>query len=305
MTRSRRSLLRGVATLLAGGLLGGLSGATAGATPGPTPLFAAERGGKKGTTLAATVDPSVHNVIGSPPTVDPLVEELRSRYPSVELGRFGALSVGIRLEEGRVVGGAAVAEGAFDRAALRSDLAADGVALAAASGRPGAVSVPETPYAVGVGDASIAIGYGPTAVSDADSALRRGPSRGDGIPAAFTGDAVTYATLGSGTRSHLLDRSDESVAGLDNVLRAAEAFGISLGVGEDQSDVRYGIVADPRALSTGDLWTFVSRTAAPEASIDVGSASRHGRLLVLDVTVETDDLWAVHERLFRSLSATV
>ena len=305
MTGSRRALLRGIASLVPGAVLAGLSGTVAGVGADSTPVPEPRGTDGGGTTLTATVDPSVHGIVGVPPSVDPLTTELRSRYPSIDPVRFGTLSTSLRIDGDRIVSGAAVAEGEFDGAALRSDLTADGVDIAGVPSISDPVSVPETPYAVGVDDTSIAVGYGPTtegAVAHADSALRRGPSRDEGTPAALTGDIVSYATLGAGTRSYLLDHSDGSVAGLDDVLRAAEAFGVSLDVGEGRSDLRYGIVADPGALSAGDLWEFASRLADPDASIDFGSVSRHGRLLAVDATVETDRLWAAHERLFGSLS---
>lgn len=298
MTGGRRSLLRGAAGLVAGGILGSIPGTAAGVTSEPAP----PRETEGETAVTATIDPSVHGVVGVPAGIEPSITKLRSRYPSVDPARFETLSADVRLDGDRVVGGAAIAEGAFDAAALRAELAADGTELATDVGET-AVSVPDTPYVVGVAETSIAVGYGPTdrtAAARADAALRRGPSRGERIPTALTGDAVAYATLGDGTRSHLLDRGDPRC---DGIVRAAEGLGVALDVGDRRSEISYGVAADPGALSPGDLWELASRTVDPEPSIDLGSVSRHGRLFVLEATVETDDLWPVHERLFGLLSA--
>lgn len=298
MTGSRRSLLRGAAGLVTGGVLGSLPGTAAGVASGAAP----SREAKGETAVTATIDPSVHGAVGVPPGVEQSMRELRSRYPSIDPTRFGALSAEVRLDGDRVVGGAAVADGAFDTAALRDELVTDGDELAADVGEI-TVSVPETPYVVGVTETSVAVGYGSTdrtAAARADAALRRGPSRPERIPAALAGDAVAYATLGDRTRSHLLDRADREY---DGILRAAEAFGVALDVGGDRSGIEYGVAADPGSLSAEDLWELASRAAEPESSIDVGSVSRRGRLFVLEATVGTDDLWPAHERLFGSLSA--
>ncbi len=311
MSNHRRTLLRGVAALATGGSLAGLLGSAAAAPPEPTTLHDDRLTTGAETTLTATIDPSVHGVVGVPSGIGSVMERLRSRYRSLDPARFGPVSVSAGIDGDRIAGGCALADGAFDEEEFRAELEAEGC-FEDGNGDSDTVSVPGTPYAVAIGGSTLAVGYGDSetaASAHAESAVSSSRSAG-GPPSVLDGDAVSYATLGSGTRSHLRDRIDTAgiggsgaAEGFETVLAATEAVGVALSTEGSRCGVQYGAVADPESVSANDLWTLATRTADSEAHLDIESVSRHGRMIVVDATISADRLWGAHERLLGRVSA--
>ena len=304
----RRGLVRGVSALALGGALG-LSAATAtAALPEPTPFHATGRTAGAGTTLTARVDPSLPGTIGLPAGVGSIRSDLRDRYPSVDPTAFGPVSASVAIDGGRVAGGCAVAEGSID-AGFRRALSPAGAAFDGTEAGDcfeyGAV--PKPGYAIGVTDSTLAVGYGrndAATVDHAASGARRaaGGAGADVAPAALSGDAVAYATLGDGTRSRLRSRADGSVDGLDTLLGAAEAVGVAVEAGRTESRLRYGVAVDPSSLSVGEASDLARDVAGDGTAIDVDDVARHGRLLVVESTVGTDALWRAHGESIEALS---
>lgn len=304
----RRGLVRGVSALALGGALG-LSAATAtAAPPEPTPFHATGRTAGAGTTLTARVDPSLPGTIGLPAGVGSIRSDLRDRYPSVDPTAFGPVSASVAIDGGRVAGGCAVAEGSID-AGFRRALSPAGAAFDGTEAGDGFEygAVPKPGYAIGVTDSTLAVGYGrndAAAVDHAASGARRaaGGAGADVAPAALSGDAVAYATLGDGTRSRLRSRADGSVDGLDTLLGAAEAVGVAVEAGRTESRLRYGVAVDPSSLSVGEASDLARDVAGDGTAIDVDDVARHGRLLVVESTVGTDALWRAHGESIEALS---
>jgi len=303
MSGHRRTLLRGVAALAAGGSLAGLLGSAAAAPPEPTTVHDGRLTAGAGTTLTATIAPAIHGVVGVPSAIEPALKRLRSNYRSLDPARFGPVSVSLGIDGDRVAGGCALAEGAFDEDEFRAELGSEG-RFEADSDRSNTVTASGTPYAVGIAGSTLAVGYGQSkaaATAHVESAISNGRA-GNGAPDALDGDAVSYATLGSGTRSHLRERVSDSIGGFETVLASAEAFGVALSAEGSRCNLQYGVVADPESVSANELWTLATRTADNEAHLDVESVSRHGRMIVVGATVRAEQLWAAHERLLETVS---
>lgn len=304
----RRGLVRGVSALALGGALG-LSAATAtAAPPEPTPFHATGRTAGAGTTLTARFDPALPGTIGLPAGVESIRSDLRNRFPSVDPTAFGPVSASVAVDGGRVAGGCAVAEGSID-AEFRRALAPSGEAFGGSEAGDGfeCGAVPEPGYAIGVTGSTLAVGCGrndAAAVDHAASGARRaaGNAEGDVAPAALSGDAVAYATLGDGTRSRLRSRASDSIDGLDTLLGAAEAVGVAVEAGQPESRLRYGAVVDPSSLSVGNASDLARDVAGDGTAIDVDAVSRHGRLLVVESAVATDALWRAHGTSIEALS---
>lgn len=304
----RRGLVRGVSALALGGALG-LSAATAtAAPPEPMPFHATGRTAGAGTTLTARFDPALPGTIGLPAGVESIRSDLGDRFPSVDPTAFGPVSTSVAVDGGRVAGGCAVAEGSID-AEFRRALAPAGAAFGGAEAGDGfeCGAVPEPGYAIGVTGSTLAVGCGrndAAAIDHAASGARRaaGGTGGDVAPAALSGDAVAYATLGDGTRSRLRSRADGSVDGLETLLGAAEAVGVAVEAGQPESRLRYGVVVDPSSLSVREASDLARDVAGDGTAIDVDDVARHGRLLVVESTVGTDALWRAHGESIEALS---
>jgi len=304
----RRGFVRGISALALGGALGASSATATAAPPEPTPFHATGRTADAGTTLTARFDPALAETIGLPAGVGSIRSDLRDRYPAVDPTALGPVSASVGIDGGRVAGGCAVAEGSIDagfRRALSS--AGDGLDDVGAGDAFECGAVPEPGYAIGATDSTLAVGYGRTdaaAVDHAASGARRvaGRGAGDVAPAALSGDAVAYATLGGGTRSRLRSRAGDSIDGLDTLLRTAEAVGVAVEAGRTESRLRYGAVVDPSSLSLGDASDLARDVAGDGTAIDVDAVSRHGRLLVAESTVATDALWRAHGASIEALS---
>jgi hypothetical protein len=304
----RRGLVRGISALVVGSALGVSAATATAAPPEPTPFHATGRTAGAGTTLTARVDPSLPETIGLPAGVGSIRPGPGDRYPSVDPGAFGPVSASVGIEGSRVAGGCAVAEGSID-AEVRRALSPAREAFDGVEAWDGfeCGAVPEPGYAIGVADSTLAVGYGQddaAAVDHAASGARRaaGNAEADRVaPAALSGDAVAYATLGDGTRSRLRSRADSSVDGLDLLLGAVEAVGVAVEVGRAKSRLQYGAVVDPSSLSAGEA-SKLARAVAGDGRLDVDAVSRHGRLLVVESTVATDAFWRAHGASIEALS---
>ena len=311
---SRRAFVRGAAALGVGGVLGALPGAAAAAPPEPTPFHATGLTADADTTLTARFDPSLPSTVGVPDGLGSAVADLRERYSSVDPAAFGPVTASVGIDDGRIAGGCAVAEGAVAEATgdagIRRALSSDGAAAFEDAGletRFDHGAVPKPGYAVGTTDSTLAVGHGPSDAAAIDHAAAgaryAGENTGDGVaPVAFSGDAVAYAALGDGTRSRLRSRADGSIEGLDALIGAAEAFGVAVEVGGTESRLRYGVVADPSSLSVGEVRSLARRAADGEGALDAESVSGRGRLLVAEATVRTDAFWDAHGRVLGALS---
>ena len=312
--RPRRSLLRGVAAVAAGGTLTGLFGTGSASAPAPDALYDADRAAGADTTIAARVDPAIRARVGLPSPAKRHWANFRERHPSLDADQFGPVSASLAVEAGRVVGGCAIADGDVDGETLKTELTARGAErfgdtpTAGGGGFERFTHAPSS-YAAAVGESRVVLGYGrgvDEALAHVDAAIERGAYRSPGSvadesSAGLTGDAVSYATLGGETRSRLLDRLDGS-SGFEAVVRAAEALGVALSVGDRRSHVQYGVAADPGALSARDLWDLLTQVSGREESLDIESASRHGRMIVVEAAVETADLWSAHGRVIGSIA---
>lgn len=312
--RPRRSLLRGVAAVAAGGTLTGLFGTGSASAPAPNALYDTDLAAGADTTIAARVDPALRARVGLPPPAERHWANFRERHPSLDAAQFGPVSASVAVEAGRIVGGCAIADGAFDSETLKTELVARGAEqfgdtpTAGGGGFERFTHAPSS-YAAAVGGSRVVLGYGrgvDEALAHVDASIERGAYRSPGSvadesAAELTGDAVSYATLGGETRSRLLDRLDGS-SGVEAVVRDAEALGVALSVGDRRSHVQYGVAADPGALSARELWDLTTQVSGREESLDIESVSRHGRMIVVEAAVETADLWSAHGRVIGSIA---
>lgn len=308
---SRRTVIASLGSTIVGGAVVGLAG-TAAATPPPaTALHDEARTDSAGTTLSARIDPAVRGTVGLPDALEPVWSDLTDRYPAVDPDRLGPVSTSLALEGDRVTGGCAVANGRFDGGELRTELEAAG-ARPTGTVAIGGVAVerfvrPGRPYAIGLTDSTIAVGYAKretAALSHLESAVRAGPyAAGDAAPAPLDGDAVAYATLGSGTRSALSKRTAGTVEGIDAIAGNAEALGVAIEPGPRRSRLEYAVAADPTSLSPEELWRFARRATAGEDALTVESVSRRDGLFVVAASVATDALWDAHRPVADGLSA--
>ena len=304
----RRTLLRGVAALAAGGSLTGVFG-TAGSTPVARALHDTERSLGAETTVTARIDPAARDAVGLPAAVEPRWRGIRSTYPSVDPSAFEVVSASVGVDGDTVVGGCAIAEGRFDEPELVDDLAERGAtSLGTAGDGSERFSIPDSPYVVGLVDGAIVVGHGQSdeaALANVTSGLRNGVDGTDGrsesASGSLTGDAVSYATIGPGTRSQLLERAASSPAGVKRLLRNAEAFGVAIEAADRRSRIQYGAVVDPAALSASELWELAG-SVGDDHDLTPESISRHGRMIVLEATARTGSLWATHDRVLGSLS---
>jgi hypothetical protein len=308
---SRRTLLAAVGTTVAGGVIAGLAGSAAATPHRVRTLHDVSRVDGAETTLSARINPAVREAVGLPSALEPVWSDLTGRYSAVDPDRLGPVSVSIALENDRVVGSCAVANGGFDGNELRADLEAANVHRVSPT-TFGGTDVerfvrPDRHYAVGLTDSKLAVGYGPNgtaALAHATSAVESDPyTPGDAAPEPLDGDAVAYATLGRGTRSALSRRAAGTVEGIDTIAGNAEALGVALDPGPQRSQLMYAVAADQSSLSSGELWRFARRATAGEDAVDVESVSRSEGLFVVDATVATDALWDAHEPAGDGLSA--
>lgn len=312
--RPRRSLLRGVAAVAAGGTLTGLFGMGSASPPDPDALYDADRATGADTTVAARVDPAIRARVGLPSPAERHWANFRARHPSIDAARFGPVSASLAVDAGRVVGGCAIADGEFDGETLKAELTERGAEPFGAASTAGGGTFERfthhpSSYAAAVGESRVVLGYGrgvDEAVAHVDAAIERGAYRSPGSvtdesSAGLSGDAVSYATLGVETRSRLLETLGDS-SGFGAVVRNAEALGVALSVGGRRSRVQYGVAADPGSLSARELWDLVTQVSGREAAIDVESISRHGRMIVAEAAVETENLWSAHERVVGSIT---
>jgi hypothetical protein len=308
---SRRTFLAAVGTTVGGGVVAGLAGSAAATPPRVRTLHDVSRVDGAETTLSARIDPTVREAVGLPSALEPVWSDLTGRYSAVDPDRLGPISVSIALENDRVVGGCAAAIGEFDGSELRAELGAADVRRVSPT-TFGETDVerfvrPDRPYAVGLADSKFAVGYGPNgtaALAHATSGIESDPyTPGDAAPEPLDGDAVAYATLGSGTRSALSRRAAGTVEGIDAIAENAEALGAALDPRPQRSQLTYAVAADQSSLSPEELWQFARRATAGEDAIDVESVSRSEGLFVVDATVATDALWDAHEPAGDGLSA--
>lgn len=304
----RRTLLRGLAALTTGSVLGFFS-STAAADPKPSVLYNPDHDGSEETIVTARIDPAIRDVIGVPDAGTPMWNDLTARYPSIDAGTFDSVSVNICLEGETVLSGCAIAKGQFDIEAFRRELTNQHArAFGAGSGWSDRFVLPRSPYGIGITETTLAVSYGQTdteALSYVDTVNKSGyGTHGEHsvAPAALEGDAVSYATLGSRTRSHLLDRIDDSQTDIQTVLRNTEATGVALTVDPTRSRIEYGFVTDPTSVSASDVSAVAGRLLGDNDSLGVESVTRSGRMIVVEAAAESPTVWNVHEQLLGSVS---
>lgn len=312
----RRTLLRGVATIATGGVFGSVLGvgSTVAAEDPNEGASQRTRRDDADTTVVTSVDPSIQDVTGIPSAVEPFWMDLTSRYSSVTVDDIESVSGEFAIRNGSIRGGRAVLRGTFDRRALGQTLQErDAVSLQTdvtqRSDSMDRFVLSDEPSAVGVANSAILVEYGPTtevAVARLNQSIDCGADQctaiiTETVPLELTGSMIGYATLGSGTRSRLLERFHDAPEGIDAILRHAEALGVALEADARRSTLRYGVVADPDSLSRRSLWDVTTHAVDGDDTLAIESISRHGRLLIVETTVETSGMWTTHERLFETV----
>lgn len=351
---SKRSLLRH-ALAVAG--VGAIASGTAGAAP--STRSTAELGGQYGydatavadteTTVTASIDPSILDITSVPDGVRPAFNDLRQQYSSVSLEDIQRVNASAALDGETITGGCAVATGSFDRRAIRTEAREYGLhevgssehRMATASDKKrvtgtgsSTTTTPTTgtasatvdrfaaddmPYALGVDDSTLYMGYGrgktgaqthveaaleTTGTDQSHSSETNADASADygSLPSLLSGHAVVCASLNSATREALSDRLADAPDSFRSAIQAARATGIALQAGSTQSRLRYGIVADPNRLSIETVMDLVAEATSGSGSLENDGVYRDGWTFVLDATVETEELWAAHKQFLGSKS---
>lgn len=304
----RRTLLRGLAALTTGSVLGFFGSATA-ATPTPTTLYNPTHSDSAKTVVTARINPTIRDEAGVPEPIAPLWDDLTAQYPSINAGTFEPISANLYLNGETVLSGCAIASGEYDTDSFQRELRNQQArAFGAGAGWTDRFVFPNSRYAVGITGTTLAVSYGQTSEEalsyvDATDQNDYGTHRGNSVaPAALEGDAVSYAKLGSRTRSRLLERIDDSRTDLKAVLRNTDSAGVALTVGSSQSRIEYGFITDPTSVSVNDVSAAARRIVGDDGSLGVESITREGQMIVVEVTAETATLWDVQEQLLGAVS---
>ena len=117
-----------------------------------------------------------------------------------------------------------------------------------------------------------------------------------GLAAALHGDAVAHVTLGDGTRKRLLARLPDAAHDVATVVRATRSVGVAIRGGTDETGVRYALSFDPRALQSATIDDLLADLTASEPATLVDVHRTRGTV-VADVSVRSNAVWRVHERL--------
>ncbi len=304
---SRRSTLHSVLALLTGSALAGTAAgrASSSATEWP-PYDPGHRSGPE-TTIAMALRPEAVSRAPLPNPVAGRFHALADRYGAVSVDDFGSIRGALAVDETRIVGGGAIATAAFDTDDLVAELTTNSFVPIEADEESLRYYRSETaPVALGVDDSTIAVGYDATdrAPDSHVKAVAGGESTADQagshrrIAASIDAGSLATATLGSATRSRLLDRipgHNETVA---SVIRAASGFGAGLEVGRDRSTLTYAADLDVDALSLEAVWDLTTTSTEASATFDLNRLDRRGRIFLAQGTVRTDQLWAAQEDLF-------
>ena len=304
---SKRSFIRRVATLTVGGLV---ASGTATANSRSRSNYDASVVADAETTVTATVDRSVLDVVGVPEPARSILADIRTRSATVTLEDIDAASGSVAVDGEDVVGGCLTLTGSFDPQAVSGELRDHELAFREVDDNAGygdtgrRFLATDDAYAVEPGRETIRIGYG----RDGEDALahveasggsrRQSGAAGYGsLPSVLSGDAVAYADLGPATRRASLAELEDAPASLRQVLEVASAVGVAVTAGEGGTALRYGIHANPSRLSRETLETLLSEATTGEHSLERGRVSRNGWTAVVDAAVGTGALWPVHERL--------
>ncbi len=194
---SKRSLLRRAFAVASGGLI---ASGTAGAAPtggsSSTAQFHRQNGYDASavvdaeTTVTASVERPVLNVVGLPDPVGGALNDLRQQYSSVSLEDIQRVSASAAIDGETITGGCAIATGSFDRRAIGAEAREHGLTdvesstddrrmeadahrqrvtgtassttIAPTTREPRSVdrlAAEDSPYAIGVDDATLYVGY--------------------------------------------------------------------------------------------------------------------------------------------------
>ena len=297
----RRSFLTGGLSLALGGLLA--TGSGTGHRPARRSYDPAAIADVDA-TITAIADPRDAALTGLPAPAADVVADLEARYPSLRLDAVSGLRGSVALDGLTPVAGGLVARGAVDSRVLATDLGSDGATRVGTGSTADDRELPRfmrDSVAVAVADRFVAVGHGPDA--DAAAAHLDGLLTGTGSPPAsqrfgqlphlLGGSARAYVALDGTTRDAVRAwLADAGIEQLSPVVDAAAAAGVAVEPGTDRTAARLGIVADPDRLSLETLAEPLLAMHERADAVTIGTPSRTGRTIVVDVAVETDSLWS-------------
>lgn len=303
---NRRTILRSALALATGSALVGTAGSeSASSVDGVLAPFDAGSVADAETTVVAQVNPQAFDRVELPSGVETRLSSLRNRYDSLSASALGPARGSVALTGAQIVGAGVVVDGDFERSAVASELTAGSFSPAEGQA-PDEVEVyrsKSAPYAVGLDTDTIAVGYGPEAVSPVayvravfDSASAAS-TRLTSMAKAIGGRSRAVATFGRKTRSRTIKRIPSETSGLADIVAEATAFGVGIDVTEGRSTVTYGVDIDPAAVSADTYWDLITRSANRAEGFELGSVGQDGRTIVVRGTVPTDGLWSVHAEL--------
>ncbi|RKD98294.1 hypothetical protein [Halopiger aswanensis] len=167
---SRRSLLRTVTGLVTGGAAVFGTAESAAARSGDTATARSETRNRGAATVTLEANRTAIRSAGRPEMLTPVVETLERRFDGVSLADFASATGTGHIAGGDLVAGTVVANGSIDADAVRSSLRRRGFAAVGDRNGVDRYATPDGPFAVGVADSRLVVGY--------DGRQTGGPSAG-------------------------------------------------------------------------------------------------------------------------------
>lgn len=303
---SRRSIVHKTAGVAIGALTLVGQASAGSAHTGEQNRSIEDQHGRSVTTVTATGNQTAVRASRLPDGLVPLVNTLETRLETVSIDQCTGVTGRGTVSGGRLGSGSAAVMGPFEPDAVRRECRRRHSVVAGSRGQVERF-VTDDGIAIAPIEGAIVLGYadGDTDVAvarlDRDVAGRaRGSSRsvhphGTSLASVLDGDAVATASLGASTRRRLRAALADTAGPLPAVVDAADEIGLAVTVeSPTQTDVTYGVTADPDRLSTETVRSVLREANAGPETIDNVRLGRSGRTVLVDAEVPTHNAIRAH-----------